>query len=93
MGSQIVNKEDRPVNFDLTFGNLCEAVKYQWLQPSIWNQEGSTEGNLNCSKNHFFSKWQLDIILNAACRQLQLLCEKFNNRVFSSVTAYKFLAE
>ena len=41
---------------------------------------------LELFKKHFFSNWQLGIILNAACRHLPLLCEKFDNRVFSSVT-------
>ena len=41
---------------------------------------------LELFRKTFFSKWRLDIILNAACRHLQLLCEKFDNRVFSSVT-------
>ena len=35
----------------MKFGHLCKALKYHWLLPSIWNQEGSTEENLNCSKN------------------------------------------
>ena len=39
-------------------------------------------------KRHFFSKSKLGIILNAACRHLQLHCEKFENRVFSSVTVH-----
>ena len=51
------------------------------------NLEGSTEENLNCSKN-IFSKWQLGIILNVACRHLQLLREKFDNRDFLSVTVF-----
>ena len=80
----MANKKDRPVNFDLKFGNLCKAVKYHWLLPSIWNQEGSTEENLNYSKNIFFVSGD-GIIFNAGCRHLQLLCQKFDNRVFSSV--------
>ena len=52
----------------MKIGNLCKALKYHWLLLSIWNQEGSTEENLNCSKNIFFSKWQLGMIFNAACR-------------------------
>ena len=50
----MADKKDRPVNFDLKFRNLCKAVKYHWLQPSIWNQERPTERNLNCSEKHFF---------------------------------------
>ena len=38
----------------MKLGNLCKALKYHWLLPSIWNQERSTEENLNCSKNIFF---------------------------------------
>ena len=74
--SQVANKKDRLINFDVKFGNLCEAVKYHWLLPPFLIRKDQLKKTWIVYKT-FFSKWWLDIISNAVWRHLQLRCEKF----------------
>ena len=85
-------EKDRPVNFDLKFGNLCKEVKYHWLLTSIWNQERSVEKNLICSKKHSFlnGDWASFFMLPVdtyICFVRSLAIESFKCNC-----AYKFLA-
>ena len=53
-GSQIADKKDKYVNFDVKPESLCKAVNKHCLLSPILNQEESTAENLNFSQKKFF---------------------------------------